>query len=95
MKSQQLFLKFKRLKEELTQIAADVNQKSDSLCMLGRPTSGNPRKRVVREDSTSEINEHAQVMYTEPTILDDNSNHPHTSRELNCAATSSEVSVSI
>ena len=95
MKSQQSFLKFKRLKEELTQITANVNQKLDSMCMLGRPPPGNARKRVVREDSTSENNEHAQVMYTKPTILNNNNNHPHTSRDLNCAATSPQVSVSI
>ena len=48
----------------------NVIQKLDSLCMLGRPPSVNARKKVVREDSTSENNEHAQVMYTDPTILD-------------------------
>ena len=95
MKCQRLLLKFKRLKEELTQITADVNQKLDSLCMLGRPPPGNARKRVVREDSTSENNEHAQVMYAKPTILNNNNNHPHTSRDLKRAATSPEVSVSI
>ena len=92
IKCQQLFLKIKKLKDDLTQLKADIKQKLDLLCMLNRPASTNIRKQSLREESTSENNDYAQIVYAEPTTLENSSDLPHTSRNV---ATSPEVSVSI
>ena len=73
----------------------NVIQKLDSLCMLGRSPSVNARKELCVRILLVRIMSMHKLCTLIQLPLINNNNHPHTSRELNCAATSPEVSVSI
>jgi len=60
IKCQRVLLKLKKLEEQLNKLTAAVNQKLDSQCVLDRPCA-NARKRVTREESIGENNDHSQV----------------------------------